>query len=74
MLDRARTGAAAYFFEECLPGGSVCISGANLDQLVTFETAVDFRENRGRQAFAADQYQRGERMCPRFQLASLARG
>jgi hypothetical protein len=62
--------SAAYFTKERFPGGPIGIPSTNLDQFVTFQTAFDFRQNRGRQAFPADQHQRSERMRSRFQLAA----
>ena len=59
-------------------GGSVEVNGslgavhAHFDQLVAFQTAIDFREDRGRQSGSADQHDRIERVRPRFQLAPPA--
>ena len=69
MLNRLRPGAATDFFEEHFAGGPIGIPSANLDQLVSFQAAVDFRQNRGRQTFSADQHHRVEHMRSRLQFA-----
>jgi len=71
MLNRVRAGLLADFFENRFAGVPVCAVDANLDQLVAFQSPIDLREDRGRQASAADLHYRVEAMCAGFQFAPL---
>ncbi len=66
MLNRLRSGPFANVCEDRLALGAISAVHAYLDQLVAFQTAVDFRENRGRQPGAADPHDRIERMRSRL--------
>jgi len=69
VLDRLRSGPPANLLEDRLAPGAIGAGNAHLDQLVAFQTAVDFREDRGRQSGSADQHDRIERVRAGFQLA-----
>ena len=69
MLNRLRSGLPANFLQNRLAPGTIGAGNANLDQLVAFQSAVDFRQDRGRQSGSADQYDRIERVRLRLQLA-----
>jgi hypothetical protein len=73
MLNRLRPGAATDFFEERFAGVPIRIPSTNLDQLVSFQSAFDFLQNRGRQTFTADQHHRVERVRSRLQFAAPRR-
>jgi len=69
MLNRLRSGPRANLLENRLAPCAIGADHADLDQLVAFQTAVDFRENRGRQPGSADPHDRIERVRPRLQFA-----
>ena len=69
MLNRLRSGPPANLCENRLAPGVIGARDAHLDQLVVFQTAVDFREDRGRQSGSADQHDRIERVRSRLQFA-----
>ena len=69
MLNRLRSGLPANFFKDRLARGTIGVVHAHLDQLVAFQSAVDFRKHRGRQSDSADPHDRVERVRPRLQLA-----
>jgi len=69
MLNRLRSGPAADLSKNRLAPGTIGARSAHLDQLVSFQTAVDFREHPGRQSGSADQHDRIERMRSRLQFA-----
>ena len=58
MLNRLRSGSAADLREDHFALAAVGAGYAHFDELVAFQTAVDFREDRGRQSGSADQYDR----------------
>ena len=58
VLNRLRSGSAADLREDHSALGAVGARNAHFDKLVAFQTAVDFREDRGRQSGSADQYDR----------------
>jgi hypothetical protein len=58
MLYRLRSAPPANFPEDRLAPGTIRAVHAHFDQLVTFQTTLDFREDRGRQSGSADQYDR----------------
>ena len=70
VLYRLGSCAGAYLLENRLAPGTIGAAHAHLDQLVAFQAAVDFREDRGRQSGSADQYDRVERVRPRLQFAA----
>ena len=47
MLNWLRSGPLANFLKNRLAAWAVVVVHANLDQLVAFQAAIDFRENRG---------------------------
>ena len=69
MLNRLRFGPPANLLEDRFALGTIGAGDAHLDQLVAFQAAVDFREDRARQSSSADQDDRIERVRPRLQLA-----
>jgi len=69
MLNRLRSGPPANLLKNRLAPGAIGAVHANLDQLVAFQTAVDFREDRGRQSGSADPHDRIERVRAGFQFA-----
>ena len=69
MLNRLSSGPPANLLKNRLADWAISAVHANLDQLVAFQSAVDFREDRGRQSGSADEHDRIERMRLRFQLA-----
>jgi hypothetical protein len=69
VLNRLRPGAATDFFQERFAGGPIGVPSTNLDQLVSFQAALDFRQNRGRQTSTADQHHRVESVRSRLQFA-----
>jgi len=70
VLNRLRSGPPANLLENRLAAGAVGAVHSNLDQLVALQSAVDFREDRGREPGLADPHHRIEPVRPRFQLAS----
>ena len=72
MLNRLRSGLPANLLKDRLASRAIGAVHAHFDQLVAFQTAIDFREDRGRQSGSADQHDRIERVRPRFQLAPPA--
>jgi len=58
VLNRLRSGSAADLREDHFTLGAVGARNAHFDKLVAFQTALDFREDRGRQSGSADQYDR----------------
>ena len=69
MLNRLRSGPPANLFKNRREPRAIGAGNAHLDQLVVFQTAVDFREDRGRQSGSADQHDRIERVRAGFQFA-----
>ena len=69
MLNWLRSGLPANLHEDCLALGAIGAGDAHFDQIVSFQAAVDFREDRGRQSGSADQYDRIERVRSRLQFA-----
>jgi len=69
VLNRLRSGSAADLREDHFALGAVGVRNAHFDKLVAFQTAVDFREDRGRQSGSADQYDGIERVRSRLQFA-----
>jgi len=49
VLNRLRSGPPANLLKNRLAPGAIGALHAHLDQLVAFQTAVDFRKHRGRQ-------------------------
>ena len=47
VLNRLRSGPSANFFKNRLAAGTIGVVHAHLDQLVTFQSAIDFSENCG---------------------------
>ncbi len=74
MLYWLRSGPPANLLEDRLARGAIGAGNANLDQLVAFQTVIDFREDRGRQSGSADQDDRVERVRPRLQFAPPSGG
>ncbi len=74
MLNRLRPGTPADLFKDCFSGRVIRVANAHFDQLVVFQTPVDFREDRRGQSGFADQHHWIERVRPRFQLAPPGRG
>ena len=70
VLNRLRSGPPANFLKNRLAPGTIGAIHSHLDQLVAFQTAIDFREDRGRHSGSADQHDRTECVRPRLQLAS----
>ena len=69
MLNRLRSGPPANLREDRLAPGAIGAVHAHLDQLEAFQTAVDFREDCGRQSGFADQHDRIKRVRAGFQFA-----
>ncbi len=73
MLNRLRSRPPANLLKNRLAPGASGAGNANLDQLVDFQTAVDFCKHCGRQSGPADQHDRIERVCPGLQFAPPGR-
>ena len=69
MLYRFSSGLAADLREDRLALRAIGAGNAHLDQLVVFQAAVDFREDRARQSGFADQHDRIKRVRARLQFA-----
>ena len=69
MLNRLRFGPPANLLKDRFAPGAVGAVYTHLDQLVVFQTAVDFREDRRRQSGSADPDDRIERVRSRLQFA-----
>ena len=74
MLNGLCAGPQADFRKQRLAGVAIGAGNAELDQLVAFQRAVDFRNDRRRQARGADQHHRLQRVGARLQLATLNGG
>jgi len=69
VLNRLRSGSAADLCEDHFALGAVGGRNAHFDKLVAFQTAIEFREDRGRQTGSADQDDRVKRVRARPQFA-----
>ncbi len=73
MLNRLRSSPPANLLEDRLAPGTIGAVYANLDQLVAFQTTIDFREDCGVQSGSTDQHDRVERVRSRLPFNSRRR-
>ena len=71
MLNRLRSGSPADLLKNCLAPKAIGAVYAHLDELVAFQAAVDFREDRGREPGSADPHDGIERVRLCLQFAPL---
>jgi hypothetical protein len=74
LLNGLRARPQANLSEQRIAGVAIRAGGAELDQLVAFQAAVDLGKDRRRQSRGADQDHRLQGMGARLQLAPLNRG
>jgi hypothetical protein len=71
VLHRRRIDGLTYRGQERLPFCAISAEDADLDQFMCYETAIDFRNNRGAQAAVTDRRYWMERVGARAQGAPL---
>jgi hypothetical protein len=74
LLNGLRARPQANLGEQRIAGVAIRAGGAELDQLVAFQAAVDLGKDRWRQSRGADQDHRLQGMGARLQLAPLNSG